>query len=161
MGVRPGSSGQLGRPQRINTVISLYRSRCSSTDTNDRRLRPVHRPGRLRLEQRAALREGRRRGVTDNRSASARHGYRLTTLDSVSDTRWGGTVGAGLEFGFAPNWSAGVRIRPSVHGQPHTDTSSIVTPVGVLAQRSHPPGRRSWSRVRVNYRWGGPVVAKY
>jgi hypothetical protein len=24
------------------------------------------------------------------------------------DTRWGGTVGAGLEFGFAPNWSAGI-----------------------------------------------------
>jgi hypothetical protein len=24
------------------------------------------------------------------------------------DTRWGATVGAGLEFGFAPNWSAGI-----------------------------------------------------
>ena len=24
------------------------------------------------------------------------------------DTRWGAVVGAGLEFGFAPNWSAGV-----------------------------------------------------
>jgi outer membrane immunogenic protein len=24
---------------------------------------------------------------------------------TASETRWGGTVGAGLEYGFAPNWS--------------------------------------------------------
>ncbi len=29
-------------------------------------------------------------------------------LSSSSDSRWGGTVGAGLEYGFAPNWSVGV-----------------------------------------------------
>src|SRR3569623_151578 len=29
------------------------------------------------------------------------------TLASANDTRWGGTVGAGLEYGFAPNWSIG------------------------------------------------------
>jgi len=28
-------------------------------------------------------------------------------LASANETRWGGTVGAGLEFGFAPNWSVG------------------------------------------------------
>src|SRR5262249_45893276 len=27
---------------------------------------------------------------------------------SNDDTRWGGTVGVGLEYGFAPNWSVGV-----------------------------------------------------
>ena len=32
-----------------------------------------------------------------------------TLLASTSDdTRWGGTVGVGLEYGFAPNWSVGV-----------------------------------------------------
>jgi len=30
-----------------------------------------------------------------------------TLYSSVSDTRWGGTVGAGLEVGLAPNWSIG------------------------------------------------------
>ncbi|WP_338696304.1 MULTISPECIES: outer membrane protein [Bradyrhizobium] len=30
------------------------------------------------------------------------------TIDNGSETCWGGTVGAGLEFGFAPNWSIGV-----------------------------------------------------
>ena len=37
----------------------------------------------------------------------------LTTLNNVelasaSATRWGGTVGVGFEYGFAPNWSVGV-----------------------------------------------------
>ena len=37
----------------------------------------------------------------------------LTTLNNVelaaaSATRWGGTVGVGFEYGFAPNWSFGV-----------------------------------------------------
>src|SRR6202790_5278344 len=27
-----------------------------------------------------------------------------TLFDSASETRWGGAVGTGLEFGFAPNW---------------------------------------------------------
>src|SRR3569833_2510195 len=31
-----------------------------------------------------------------------------TLLASSSDTRWGGTVGAGLEVGSAPNWTVGV-----------------------------------------------------
>ncbi|MGY3695846.1 opacity protein-like surface antigen [Bradyrhizobium sp. USDA 3240] len=30
------------------------------------------------------------------------------TIDNGSETCWGGTVGARLEFGFAPNWSIGV-----------------------------------------------------
>jgi outer membrane immunogenic protein len=29
-------------------------------------------------------------------------------FDRANNTRWGGTVGAGLEVGFAPNWSVGV-----------------------------------------------------
>src|SRR6266849_4047895 len=29
-------------------------------------------------------------------------------FDRATETRWGGAVGTGLEFGFAPNWSAGV-----------------------------------------------------
>src|SRR5260370_29488973 len=31
-----------------------------------------------------------------------------TLLASARETRWGGAVGAGVEFGFAPNWSVGV-----------------------------------------------------
>src|SRR5712671_8005538 len=31
----------------------------------------------------------------------------IQVSNNVDDTRWGATVGAGLEFGFAPNWTAG------------------------------------------------------
>src|SRR6478672_9183912 len=47
-------------------------------------------------------------------AAVARDVYEATTTVGAivgaraSETRWGGTVGAGLEFGFAPNWSVGV-----------------------------------------------------
>ena len=81
-----------------------------------------------------------------------------SVASTADDTRWGAVVGAGLEFGFAPNWSAGDRIQPSVHG--------TATP------RLHRAGRRALGNdriqqdvdlvtVRVNYRWGGPVIAKY
>jgi outer membrane immunogenic protein len=29
-------------------------------------------------------------------------------FDSANETRWGGVVGTGLEYGFAPNWSVGI-----------------------------------------------------
>ena len=31
-----------------------------------------------------------------------------TMFDRASETRWGGTVGVGLEYGFAPNWSMAI-----------------------------------------------------
>jgi len=40
--------------------------------------------------------------------------YRINTVGGAlagttgDDTRWGGTVGVGLEYGFAPNWSAAI-----------------------------------------------------
>src|SRR6202023_2890998 len=33
-------------------------------------------------------------------------------VDRANTTRWGGTVGAGLEYAFAPNWSVGVEYAP-------------------------------------------------
>src|SRR5712672_4410302 len=29
-------------------------------------------------------------------------------IASASSTRWGGTVGVGVEYGFSPNWTAGI-----------------------------------------------------
>jgi outer membrane immunogenic protein len=89
-------------------------------------------------------------------------GTNVLASDIVSDTRWGGTVGAGIEYGFSPNWSAGVEYNHLFLGsRNYTFTSN-----GVLA----PAGAQASDRikqdvdlvtVRVNYRWGGPVVAKY
>lgn len=59
-------------------------------------------------------------------------------LASARETRWGGTVGAGLEVSFAPNWSVGLEHDHIFLGQ-DVDIALL----------------------RLNYRWGGPVIAKY
>jgi len=75
------------------------------------------------------------------------------------DTRWGGTVGAGLEFGFAPNWTAGVEYN---HLFMQDRTSTFTTPVGgVFFAADRIRQDVDLVTVRVNYRWGGPVIAKY
>ena len=125
-------------------------------------VRPVHRPGRLRLEQRPVLREGRRRGDRQPLSAASRIGHRHAGLRTTStDTRWGGTVGAGLEYGFAPNWIVGVEYDhiflddqdlPPPHQRP--PASSLSTVSTAIRQDV------DLATVRLNYRFGGPVVAQ-
>ena len=74
-------------------------------------------------------------------------------LASNSDTRWGGTVGAGLEFGFAPNWSVGVEYN-------HIFLSDKdVTFVGLKTDRIKQDV--DMGLVRLNYKFGGPILAKY
>jgi outer membrane immunogenic protein len=76
-----------------------------------------------------------------------------TVLASASETRWGGTVGAGLEFGFAPNWSVGVEYDHIFLGH---------RTVGFTDGGSDRIGQDvDMGLVRVNYRWGGPVIGKY
>jgi outer membrane immunogenic protein len=75
------------------------------------------------------------------------------------DTRWGATVGAGLEFGFAPNWSAGVEYN---HLFMQDRTYTFTTPVGgVFFAADRIRQDVDLVTVRVNYRWGGPAVARY
>jgi len=75
------------------------------------------------------------------------------------DTRWGGTVGAGLEFGFAPNWSVGVEY-DHLFMQDRTVTFTVPgTSVFFGAYRISQDV--DLVTVRVNYRWGGPLIAKY
>ena len=46
--------------------------------------------------------------VTDDRYCIYQTAPFLLATDVVSDTRWGGTIGVGIEYGFSPNWSAAV-----------------------------------------------------
>lgn len=74
-------------------------------------------------------------------------------LASNSDTRWGGTVGAGLEVGFAPNWSVGVEYN-------HIFLSDKdVTFAGLKTDRIRQDV--DMGLVRLNYKFGGPILAKY
>jgi outer membrane immunogenic protein len=104
--------------------------------------------------------------VTDNQ-------YRGTVtatgalFDSVNQTRWGGAVGTGLEFGFAPNWSVGVEYDHLFMG----NNSITTTSAGVLA--GIPAGsvfrtdtvRQDVDMVtaRINYRfnWGSTATGRY
>lgn len=72
---------------------------------------------------------------------------------SAKSTRWGGTVGAGLEYGFAPNWSVAVEYdHIFLENKTITFSSGIVDRIKQDADLV---------TARINYRWGGPVVAKY
>lgn len=76
---------------------------------------------------------------------------------SARETRWGGTVGAGLEFGFAPNWSLGFEYDHIFLGNRNVD----FTLAGAFVQTERIRQDVDMGLVRLNYRWGGPVIAKY
>jgi outer membrane immunogenic protein len=73
--------------------------------------------------------------------------------------RWGGTVGGGIEFSFAPNWSAAFEYNHLFVANSNTNFVNQNTNVVLSNDRVH--GDADLVSVRVNYRWGGPVVAKY
>jgi outer membrane immunogenic protein len=80
-----------------------------------------------------------------------------TVVGSSRDTRWGGTVGAGLEYGFTPNWSAGVEYDHMFMG---TNTDNLNNFAGTFATDSI---RQDVDLVsaRLNYKFGSPIGSKY
>ena len=78
--------------------------------------------------------------------------------DSASQTRWGGTVGAGLEFGFAPNWSVGAEYDHMFLG---TQNITAVTPAGAFDATDRIRQDVDIGTVRLNYRWGGPMISRF
>jgi outer membrane immunogenic protein len=79
-------------------------------------------------------------------------------LASARETRWGGTVGAGLEVGFAPNWSVGVEYNHIFTG---SNTRTLNNAAAVAFQSDRISQDVDLGLIRVNYRWGGPIIAKY
>ena len=76
-----------------------------------------------------------------------------------SDSRWGGTVGVGLDVGFAPNWSIGVEYDHIFEGNRNY---VFTTPVGNIAEGSNRIRQDvDLALVRLNYKFGGPIVARY
>ncbi|MEZ2143538.1 outer membrane beta-barrel protein [Bradyrhizobium sp. DN5] len=86
-------------------------------------------------------------------------------FDRANETRWGGTVGAGIEFGFAPNWSVGFEYDHIFLGNRtinFTGSGNFVTaPLGVVTRSERISQDVDIGLIRVNYRWGGPLIAKY
>ena len=71
-------------------------------------------------------------------------------LASANETRWGGTVGAGLEVGFAQNWSVGVEYDHLFMGSRNVTLTSPL-----FFEREHIRQDVDMGLVRVNYRFGG------
>ena len=86
-------------------------------------------------------------------------------FDRSNETRWGGTVGAGLEFGFAPNWTVGVEYDHIFLGNRtigFTGSGNFgIAPLGVATRSERISQDVDMGLVCLNYRWGGPVIARY
>jgi outer membrane immunogenic protein len=95
--------------------------------------------------------------VTDNKDTSF---FTATGVqfNAASETRWGGAVGGGIEIGFAPNWSVGVEYDHLFMGN-----HNVTFPQSNIAVGRSENIRQDvdMGTVRINYRFGGPVVAKY
>ncbi len=90
--------------------------------------------------------------------------YRINTVPGAlfasasDDTRWGGTIGVGLEYGFAPNWSVGVEYD---HLFMQDKTYDFTSPAGVLVASDRIRQDVDLVTARLNYKFGGPIIAKY
>jgi outer membrane immunogenic protein len=95
--------------------------------------------------------------VTDNRFDGLSTIGGFVTDTAGSNTKWGGTVGAGIEYGFAPNWSAAVEYDHLFMG---SDNYAFNT-AGLATRNESIKQDADLVTVRVNYRFGGPIVARY
>jgi len=88
-------------------------------------------------------------------------------FDSASETRWGGAVGTGLEFGFAPNWSVAVEYDHLFMGNRAITTTSTGVLAGIPAgsvfrtDSIRQDVDMVTARINYHFNWGGPLLAKY
>jgi outer membrane immunogenic protein len=81
-------------------------------------------------------------------------------FDRATETRWGGVVGTGIEFGFTPNWSLALEYDHLFMGRRDIGLYSTATP-GVFSRGDSIRQDVDMVTARINYRFGGPVVARY
>ncbi|WJR76789.1 outer membrane beta-barrel protein [Bradyrhizobium sp. NP1] len=84
-----------------------------------------------------------------------------TGIAYADRTRWGGVVGVGFEYGFTPNWTVGIEYD---YLWRVNDSNTWLTPSLAPAITSITANTRTDANLltlRVNYKFGGPVVAKY
>ena len=97
-------------------------------------------------------------------AAVTSNSYRINTAAGAlfgttsDDTRWGGTIGVGAEYAFAPNWSVGLEYD---HLFMQDKTYNFTNGAGVLVGNDRVRQDVDLFTARLNYRFGGPVIAKY
>lgn len=96
--------------------------------------------------------------VTDNRYEGLFAG---TVINRSEQTRWGATVGAGVEYAFAPNWSFGVEYNHLFMGTENYNFRGAGAFAGINIRNDDIKQDADLITARVNYRWGGPVIPRY
>jgi outer membrane immunogenic protein len=81
-----------------------------------------------------------------------------TGLFYASSHKLGATVGVGFEYGFTPNWSAGVEYDHLMMGNNNNSFSCFA---GCAAVSNTVSQNIDMVTARLNYKFGGPVVARY
>ncbi|MCK1335236.1 outer membrane immunogenic protein [Bradyrhizobium sp. LB1.3] len=85
-------------------------------------------------------------------------------FDGAKETRWGGTVGVGFEYGFAQNWSVGLEYDHLFMGRHDVNllATGLAAPAAGTFSRTERIGQDvDLITARINYRFGGPIIAKY
>jgi outer membrane immunogenic protein len=95
--------------------------------------------------------------VTSDRYRMLLTGTGASVANNVDDTRWGGVVGGGLEYGFAPNWSAGIEYN-HMFMQDKTYrfvSNGAIVPAGIVMAQSRIRQDVDIVTDRINYRFSG------
>jgi len=76
-------------------------------------------------------------------------------LDHSHKDGW--TVGGGLEYMFAPSWSAKIEYQYYNFGS----TNFLAGPIGLVGNRFRDDEHTVKAGVNYHFNWGGPLAARY
>jgi outer membrane immunogenic protein len=95
--------------------------------------------------------------VSDNQYTSFFTGTNIV-FNQADETRWGGAVGTGIEFGFTPNWSVGVEYDHLFMGN-----NSVTFPMSAIAvsRTDNIDQNVDMITARLSYHFGSAIAAKY
>ncbi len=85
-------------------------------------------------------------------------------IDTAKETRWGAVVGVGIEYGFSPNWSVAFEYDHMFMGTKDVTAYGVGNfgvPAGTFSATDRIRQDVDLVTARVQYHFGGPVVARY
>ena len=91
-------------------------------------------------------------------------GFLTTTgvvFDRASETRWGGAVGVGLDYGITPNIVLGIDYMHGFMGTRDINFASVGIGFGPFSRSDRIRQDIDMVTARISYKFGGPVIAKY
>ncbi|BAM90014.1 putative outer-membrane protein [Bradyrhizobium oligotrophicum S58] len=162
--------GQFGYRWQMNSVVFGLEAQGNWADLTGNNITPLFAPDRNRSKITAfGLFTGQIGYSFDNVLLYAKGGAAVTdtkyeifsgvintVLATTTVHKWGASVGAGVEYAFAPNWSVGFEYDHLFMGN-----TNVPFRGAVFAQTDNIKQDVDLFTARLNYRFGGPVIAKY